>query len=410
MLASFSSEVKSYTDHEVRTRPVRCRRGEGLPAEGEGRRQKKAQENKPDGFAWSPGAPIARAAASASSVAARGRAPSAYERLASTPGKLAVLVILMTLGGIALSFTALHDGSSGSGSEGLGGIKSTIKFRAIRGRDSTRYGIGLDPGDSKKKGMNFALIKAGKMDLPMDGLDGGMDTDADGEEPMNYDEGQTTRAGTSGGGAAAAAVSKDAEANLIAGGGAAPKLNSSYGKIKFQGMKRVSGTAGFRGIKGRGGQRNQTIQTRGSSANSSGDAGGGTAGSRRSVLTPFRGNDLRTAGAEAGDKEATGSGTDGGGSGDGGGGSIDVGEIENMEESLPSIPALLAQAGSLRKEADKEEKKAKILAAGGHMPQAHYHYDKAEKKKKEAASLESQAAQQTEALQDQAEGLTGPAE
>ncbi|MCR4294392.1 MAG: hypothetical protein NUW21_02570, partial [Elusimicrobia bacterium] len=185
---------------------------------------------------------------------------------------------------------------------------------------------------------------------------------------------------------------------------AAPKLDSSYGKINFQGMRRVSGTAGFRGIKAT--TPGRTIKTRGSAANSAAAAAGrGGAGSASSPLTPFSKNDPRSAGALSGGTAGAGSGAAAGGGG--GGGGVDVGDLENtVDQNLPSVPDLLAQAASKRKAAEKEEKKAKYLAAGGHLAQAHYHYDRAEKKKEEAEDLEEQANRQINAISDEAGGLT----
>lgn len=371
---------------------------------------KKAQESKPAAFAWSPGAPIARAAASASAAAPR-RPPTALERLTSTQGKLAVLAVMMLLGGAALSVTVLPDGTLGGGGAALGGIKSTIKFNAGRGRDSTGFTKG---GEAPAKGqMNFGLIKGGAKVAGGDGTPGdpGGVPGGAGEEPMAYDEGATSRAagGAAGGGTAAPGADGGAEgAGGLSGGGAAPKLSSPYGKINFQNMRRVSGTAGFRGIKGRSETLNKKIQTRGSAASSSGASGGGAGsgagGAVGSALTPFSRNGTRSVGD--GGKGGGGGTADGGGGGGGGGGAnVKTDDLEKIEAKLPSIPDLLSQANSLREEADKEEKKAVILAAAGQLPQAHYHYDKAEKKKKKANELTAEADRQTQAMTDLSGGL-----
>ncbi|MDP3541600.1 MAG: hypothetical protein Q8T11_03940 [Elusimicrobiota bacterium] len=366
---------------------------------------KKAQENKPAPFAWAPGA--ARSAASAAVIAAPAKTPTALDRLNTTPGRLAVLAVLMLLGGAGFSLTAYLDRAGGGGAGELGGIRSTIKSRAFQGRDSVGfnkgYGAGNDP-TARKSGMNFDLIKAGEKAMNVEIPEMPDVPGAGGETPVNHDKGATGRAGAAGG--AATARGEDGAGNEDGGGlagGPAPKLGSSYGKINFQGMRRVSGTAGFRGIKATA--PNQTIKTRGSAANSSGASGRGGTGSTKSPLTPFSRDDPRAAGALSGRTDGAGAGAAAGGGG--GGGGVDVGNLEKtVDQNLPSIPDLLAQAASKRKEADKEEKKAKHLASGGHFAQAHYHYDRAEKKKDEAKDLENQANQQINAIKDEAGSLT----
>lgn len=367
---------------------------------------KKALENKPAPFTWAPGA--ARSAASVALVGAQAKAPSALDRLNTTPGRLAALAVLMIMGGAGLSFTAFQERPGGGAGE-LGGVRSTIKPRAFQGRDSVGFSKGYGPGNEPaagKSGMNFDLIKAGEKALNIEipqipGVPG-----ADGEVPMNYDEGSTGKAGAAGGAAAGmdgAAGDADGAGGGLAGGGA-PKLGSSYGKINFQGMRRVSGTAGFRGIKAS--PPNQMIKTRGSAASSTGGAGAGRggAGSATAPLTPFSGNNAR-AGASGGGSGA-GAAAGAGGGGSGGGGPLDVAGLQStVDQNLPSIPDLMAQAAAKREAADKEEKKAKILAATGHFPQAHYHYDRAKKKNKEADQLENQANQQLNAITVEADGL-----
>lgn len=368
---------------------------------------KKALENKPAPFAWAPGA--ARSAASASLVGAPAKTPSALDRLNTTPGRLAALAVLMLIGGAGLSFTAFQERAGGSAGE-LGGVRSTIKSRAFQGRDSVGFSKGYGPGNdpvSVKSGMNFDLIKAGEKALNVESPEIPGVPGAGGEAPMNYDEGATSKAGAAGGAAAGreGAAGEDGAAGGLTGG-AAPKLGSSYGKINFQGMRRVSGTAGFRGIKA--GAPNSTIKTRGSAAGSTGVAGTGRggAGSTTAPLTPFSGNASRP-GAASGGAAGAGAAAGAGGGGSGGGGPLDVGDLEaTAGQNLPSIPDLMAQAASKREAADKEEKKAKILAAGGHFPQAHYHYDRAKKQNKEADQLEDQANQQLNAIKVEADGLT----
>lgn len=373
---------------------------------------KKAQLEKPAPFAWSPGAPVARAAASAAAAAGRTRAPATLmERLATTPGKLAVLALLMLIGGAGLSVTSFHDSGTGGGvSGGLGGVKSTIKFHAGRGRDSTAIGIERDDSRADRliKGKTAAEAAAGLPAMPAIPAIPGM-AGAEADAPMNYEEGATSRgAGVAAGAAAAAAPGGGAASAEGAGataGSAGPKLgSSSFGNIKFQGMRRVSQTSGFRGIKA-GGAPSKVIQGRGSSTNAPGAGGAAGADSRGLPLTPFSTDASRSAAASGG------KGGKGGGAaaadGGGGGGEADPGDLEeNVDNAKTSIPDLMDKARSLREAADKEEKKAKVLAALGQAPQAYYHYDRAKKKKKQAEGYEAQANEQLNVIKNDAAALT----
>lgn len=381
---------------------------------------KAQQVNKPADFAWTPPPPVAKAAASAanlSTLAARGRPPTGLERLNSTPGRLAVMAVLMLVAGAGLSLTAFHDNGGTGGGTALGGLKSTIKIPAVRGQDSTFL---QRTGGRDDAGKDRMAVKAGaKDDIAQDTGAGGAAGagGAGGDAPMNYDDGPASRGAGVSGAAGAQGAGKDGAADGAGGeggtgGGAAGRLSSSsYGKINFQGMRRVSGTAGFRGIQGRRGGPNKTIQTRGSSSNST--VGGADGGANGSGVSSSGGKGSSGGGVGPGGKAGARSGADsgtagGGGGGGGGAGEMDISGLDGADQNLPSIAELMGKAASAREDADKEEKRAKILAAGGHLPQAAYHYDKSEKKKKEADEYEAQANEQTNAIKDQIDGLTPP--
>lgn len=382
---------------------------------------KKAAELKAaQPFVWTPPAPVAKAAASAPAVVpgVPKREPTGLERLNTTPGRLAVMAVLMLVVGGGLSLTAFHEGGLGIGRGNLAAPTSTIKSRAFYEKDGVSLARGRD--DSTANRMKFGA-KPGGADAPMaNPLDGIVIPEAPegGEgEPMNYDEsGGKGKSVSSASGAQGAAAGGGGQGGEGAGGGgagmAAPKL-SSNGKIKFQGMRRISGTAGFRGIGARQGTPSK-INKRGSGMNagtSDADArGGGKAGTGFGSANGGNGSvgALATGGAVGADGAGSGAGGGGGGGSGGGGGAVDVDAegLEDMQGKLPSIPDLMSKASSARKKADQEETKAKILFAAGQHPQSYYHYDKAKKYKKEAQGYEDQAAQQTQSMQDTAAGMT----
>lgn len=373
---------------------------------------KKALENKPEPFAWTPG--VAKSAATLG--AAPRRAPTALERLNSTPGRLAVMAGLMLAVGGGLSLTAFHEGGVGGGGGDLSKPHSTIKSRAFYKKDGVSLARGRDDSKADRMKINARAGGTNSYDVEVPAVAVPGAPEGEGGEGMNYDEGGTSRgSGVSAGGAQGAAGNAKGGGGtdaFSAGGVAAPKL-SSTGKIKFQGMRRISGTAGFRGIGGRQGMRSK-INTRGSSANTAASDAGGRGGVKggSSFASLAEGGGVAGAGAGSGGKADAGDGSDSGGGGGGGGGGaggdVNTDGLDDMQDNIPTIPELLGKAASLRKDADKEEKKAKVLAVQGQMPQAHYHYNKAEKKKKEAKGYEDQANQLTQAMQDTAAGMTVP--
>lgn len=374
---------------------------------------KKAAEAKAaQPYVW---APTAKSAASAPGVlGAPRREPTAFERLNTTGGRLAVMAGLMLVVGGGISLTAFHDAGGAGGSSDLSKPNSTIKSRAFYEKDGVSLARGRDDSTANRMKVGAKPGAAGgPMANPLDGIVIPEAPEGGEGEAMNYDEsggkgksvasaagaaGQNANGGAQGGGGTGA---------FSAGGVAAPKL-SSTGKIKFQGMRRISGTAGFRGIGGRQGTPSK-INTRGSSANTGTADAGGRGGSRGG--TGFS-SLAEGGGARGGDRGSAsqadaggGAGGNGGGSG-GGGGSVNTDGLDDIENALPSIPDLLSKAASSREKAESEEKKGHALMVLGQHPQAHYHFDKAKKYKKEAKGYEDQANQQTQMMTDTAAGMT----
>ncbi len=377
--------------------------------------KKVAEAKAAEPYAWAAPAPVAKSAASAANIVlgAPRREPTPFERLNSTPGRLAVMALLMLVVGGGLSLTAFHDsGSSGGGSD-LSKPNSTIKSRAFFEKDGVSLTRGRDDSKADRMKINAKAAATDGFDTGgpgngtgVTGAEGG-----DGGEPLNYDTG-----GGKGKSVASAAGAQGAGGDGAQGGGgaggsasggmAAPKL-SSTGKIKFQGMRRISGTAGFRGIGGRQGTPSK-INTRGSAANSAatdptgrGGAKGGTGFS-----SPSSSGGTGAGGSSAGQDDTAGGGGAGGGSGGGGSGGVNTDGVEELDDDLPGIPGLLQKAADKRKKAGDEEKKGHALMVLGQHPQAAYHFNKAHELKKEAKDYENQANQQTQAMQDTAAGMT----
>lgn len=354
---------------------------------------KKAQENKPAGFAW---APVAKAAASA---VGRPAAPPSKGR-----GTLAAAAGLLVVGGLAFAYAAFRFGGSTDGSAGgakLGGVASSMKIRFARQGDPTGNVV-RERASPSGDNMRFDLIKGAADKAAADKAAGGTGVpgaNGEGGEPMAYDEGAASRASgvAAGGAGGAAARGRDDQggAGGLAGGGA-PRLNASASSIKFQGMRRVSGTAGFRSISGRRGSPNKTIQTKGSSANSSSAtrADGGPGGSAAAGGGGAGAGGVRV-GRTAADGAAAVSASGGGGGGGGGSGGVDTTGIDDADVTTARIAELLGQAKSDREKAEDEKKKAMALKALGQDPQAAYHYDRYRKAKKAAEEKEAEADRMT---------------
>ncbi len=388
---------------------------------------KKAQENKLSAsFVWTPESTVSKAAASAAGASARNRAPSSLlERLtAQGPGKLALIAFILLTGGVLFSFAAYRFAGTPDGSGGgtaLGGVASSMKIRFARANDPTGY-IMREKAKGNEK-MRFDLIAGAADKAAADkaaGIGGVPDENGapgqTGDAPMNYDEGQSSRGGAGGGPSAGgeAGPGKDGEQGGASGvaGTAGARLGSSYGSIKFQGMKRLSSTAGFRGIQGRRGAPTRTISTKGSASNSSAATKPDPASGGSSLATSG-GKSSNTAGLGSG-KGAEG-GTKGGGAADGGGGggggdggTFDTDGIEATQNSPEQIGDLMSSAKKDRERAEDEKKKAIALMALGQAPQAAYHYDRSRKAEKSAKEKEAEANQMLATMQEAARAAATP--
>ena len=353
---------------------------------------KKALENKPAGFAW---APVAKAAASA---AGRPQAPPSKGR-----GKLAAGGGGRGGGGRALGDPPGRGGGAAGGGVGgakLGGVASAMKIRFARQNDPTGF-IKRESASAAGEKMRFDLIK-GAADKAAAGKAGGgtgaPGAEGEGGEPMAYDEGPASRASGASAGGGAAGQGKEGDqggAGGLAGGGA-PRLNASASSVNFRGMRRVSGTAGFRSIQGGRGGAGRTIRTQGSSANPYGTASGAGGSSGGNAMPGGRASGATgvSPGSVAGGGAGSGSAAAGGGGG-GGGPAIDMESIESTVDYPSQIQNLLTDAGKLREKAEGEKKKAQALKAGGHDVQAAYHYDRYQKAKDAAKEKEDEATRLT---------------
>ena len=293
---------------------------------------------------------------------------------------------------------------------------STIKSKAFTGRDGMRFVAERD--DSKKDRMAIAPVVPGAVNPITGKPEGGAPEPgaggADGGAPMNYDDGQTGRAvGSSGGVAGGPGANGAGDGGSGSGAGfVAPKLNGAgAGGVKFQGFRRVSPNAGFRGITGGRGIPNKTIRGKGAGANAA-DAPGTAGGSRGTYVgAASGGSGGPTSGGSprnAGDESGGGGGAAGGGGGGGGGGGDVTDPGLDADAVSKQVTDLMNQASDLRKDAGKEKQNAQVLAAQGQNAQAHYHYDKYEKKTAEAEKKEREANQLVEAMKKQTATATTP--
>lgn len=367
---------------------------------------KKVSEQRAASFAWTPANTVAKSAASA--------AVSPGQSRVKDRNKIALVAGLLTIGGLAFAYAAFRFAGTtdgGGGGSGLGGVASTMKIHFSRQKDPTGFIVREKaPGNEK---MRFDLI-AGATGKSAEDKSAGASGDSgeygdDGGAPMNYAEGSTSRGGGAGnaGGGSAAGAGKSADkesAGRLAGGGAA--RIGLVGSVKFQGMQRVSPTAGFRSI-GRRGTPSKVIHTTGPSAKSSGAATKAGATSGGSISNTPGGNGSNATSASSGRESQGGTGSaGGGGGGSGGGGAIDMSGIIATQDNPSMVADLLSQAKDLSKTAEDEKKKAMALKALGQDPQAAYHYDKYKKAKNESEQKQAEADQLLKDMNEAANAAT----
>ena len=352
---------------------------------------KKALENKPAGFAWTPAGTGAKSAASTAGAASPSRT-----RTGKGPGKAVIIAGLLTASGLVLSYAAFRFAgmSDSGGGSSMGGISSSMKIRFSRQKDPTDRIIREQSANPEK--MSLDLVKGAQGLVPAgNAADGkGGPGENGGGAPMNYEQGTVPNggsAGSAGGGAAGAGQggNQDSAGNL--GNSGAAKIGL-IGSVKFRGMQRVSATAGFRGIGARGGA-SKSIHKTGSSANNSGAA---TKANGTTAHLDASGGQTQGGGAGAGSGQgsndtAAGGGADASGGGGGGPGEFDTSGIENTQDGPAKVASLMADANRLHEKSEDEKKKAIALAALGQGPQSTYHYMQSEKANKAAKAKEEEA-------------------
>lgn len=354
---------------------------------------KKALENKPAGFAWTP-AGTAKSAASAVGASAP---PRTQNR-----DRIALISAALVTGGLVFSYAAFRfagtDGGSGGGAN-LSGVASSMKIRFARQKDPTDRIIRDKTAASEK--MRFDLIKGAPGTAPETAAAGANGAPGEnGDAPMNYEEGSSKAGGA--GSVASGNIpgqgkggKQDGAGGLASGGGGGMKTGSLVGSVKFRGMQRVSATAGFRGIGARGAM-NKTIHTTGSAARS-GAASRADGAAGGSNLDGSDGNAASGAGAGAGrgSNDSASGGGGGGNGGGGGGGNVDTSGVDATKDNPAKIADLMAQAKDLSDKAEDDKKKAIALKALGQDPQAAYHYDRYQKEKKASEQKQNEATRLT---------------
>lgn len=360
-------------------------------------------EKKPEGFHWP--APSTTGARSAASVNAPGlpAPPTWRERLKSPYVLAALLGLVLLAGGGLFALTALSVGGA-EGSVVLGGLPAGRKAFSRQTQDRVWLRLGARD-DASQDRMKIATqgAKTGKA-----GGSGGGSTDDGyyGEDeapaPMKYDTGGPSRAGGAAAGGAPAQAKLGDDGSSSGGGSASvPKLAS---RVEFRGMRATSPNAGFRGLSSGRALLRRTTGSRGVGSASSGGTSQSAAGDSGSaaVATGGGGGSRGVAGALSGDDDSV-SGGAGSGGGGGGGGEGGASDIPGIEDPKDQIQRLMSAAAKDEKRADDEKKKAEFLAAGGHMPQAHYHYERYKKAKAASKEKTAQAQQLIGSLNSQAE-------
>lgn len=371
-------------------------------------------EDKPP-FQWGSDPILARGAATPPA-----KPPSLLARLKAAPiPKAAAFALTMGAGfclGLAvLAFFVLEFGEAKPGGKGgLGGVSSSIRVRP-GARDRLRYlvsrgevffgvskGAKAPPGEAAAGSGEIAgateALRAAE-----EAVGEALDEVADGPGLGNMAAG-TRAAGSSSSGPSAGLAGGAAGQGSASGTAAAPRFNESTGKVSAKSVRKgrvsraSSAIAGDKGGKGAKSDFLKTVPPRGASA---GRAGAPPAESRSSGLD-FLVGELPAPGAGAsgpgaapasasGAGESGGGGGGGGGSGGGGGDAGETPEAVDIDAVSATIESLIRKSAKESEKAADEEKKAKILAAGGHLPQAHYHYDRSKKAKKKSKEYSDRA-------------------
>lgn len=348
---------------------------------------------------------------------------AAEERLgkvtSTAVGRILVLAVLVGMGfGLGLGVlgvACLEVGEAKPGMKGLGALLTRLKVRP-GARDRLRYVV-------SKGEVFFAPFRGGKgageaEDVAVAGE--GVEAGAVPEVPdvdVNVDLGglSGTRAGTlstggevsRGSGGAVAAAAKGAAARE----GAAPKFNESAGKLNAKSVKkgRVTRAAAAtstdrRATTNRGDFSRAMTPVMGPARSADPSSPASAAKSGLDFLLGGSGAPGGAAGAAAAAGAQAPSGGGGGGAGSSSGGGGGGPESEDAADPQTTMAAITSLMGKAQKETDKakdEMLKAKILAAGGHLPQAAFHYDRAEKAKKKSKEYSDKARALTDSITQQ---------
>lgn len=372
-------------------------------------------------FAWAPdallqrteSAPVGKASASASALLAK---------LKSTIlGRIAVLAVLVGLGfGLGLGVLGLSCleivEAKPAGRSGLGAITSRLRVRP-GARDRLRYLIskgevffapfrGAKATNAGEAAGEAAIPEPGNVDVelnfdspPADNRSGGF---ASAGAPSS----------SSGGGSGVKTPS--------ARGGAASKFIESAGKLNVKAVKkgRVTRTA----LASSGDRRDNTTKKGDfSRAVTPAIAAARGTDTQSPAAPPKSGLDFLLGGSgapggapalESGSEPRSGGGARGGSSSAGGGSDGEPEETEDPNKKVEAINTLMQQSLKENEKANDEMRKAELLAAAGQLPQAHYHYNRAEKAKKKAKEYSDQAQAMTEAIaaqyQEKPQAPNGP--
>lgn len=348
---------------------------------------------------------------------------AAEERLgkvtSTAVGRILVLAVMVGMGfGLGLGVlgvACLEVGEAKPGMKGLGAILTRLKVRP-GARDRLRYVV-------SKGEVFFAPFRGGKgsggpedvagageaVEMPAVPDLGDVDVDVD----VDLGGLSGTRAGTLSTGGSASAGSAGAVAAAAKGAaareGAGPKFNESAGKLNAKSVKKGRVT---RAALATSNDRRATTSNKGDFGRAKTPVIGPARASETSAPAAKSGLDFLLGGSGAPGGAAApssaapappGGGEGGGGSGSGGGDGSGPGSDDAIDPKS-TMDAITALMGKAQKETDKakdEMMKAKILAAGGHLPQAAYHYDRAEKAKKKSKEYSEQARSLTESISQQ---------
>ncbi len=326
------------------------------------------------------------------------------------------LLVGFGLGLAVLGFAVLEFGEAKPDAKGgPGGLTSSIRIKP-GARDRLRYLVskgevffgvnkkpkaageagtpeGADPAWAEEAAKAVAAAEEA-VDEAMQDAEGGRDF---GALTSGTRAGGSTGGGSpSGGGPAAARKPKD----FPEGAGAAPKFNESAGKLNAKSTRKARTTrASLATSGGKGGKTDflRTVPPRGPAV---GRADAPPAEARSSGLDflvgelPAPGEGEAGTAAAAASKPGEGSGAaSGAGAGSGAGPGSDPNALPAQDPAavFAEIESLLKKSADESEKAADEKTKAKVLAATGNLPQAHYHYERSKKAEKKSKEYSNQA-------------------